>query len=160
DEKGDQGDGDLNADCILGGSNEMSDSKRLLDPAEEQFDLPALFVKVCDFFCPCVEIIGHDAQQLAGVDDHGDLPDRNLQRILAAVGESCRQMADAVAHNIAVPGRAVLLYHSYRSILLQPCHEAAAGLIKPPPPAIIVITEIIDVGCTRLDRHGFGGCDV
>ena len=86
DEKGDQGDGDLNADRILGDPDKVPDSKRLLDPAEEQLDLPALLVKVCDIFCLCVEIIGHDAQQLSGVDDYGDLPDRNLQWILAAVG--------------------------------------------------------------------------
>ena len=43
---------------------------------------------------------------------------------------------------------------------LQPRHEAAAGLVQPRPPAIIVVTEVVDVGCPRLDRHGFGGCDV
>ena len=57
-------------------------SKRLLDPAKEQFDLPALFVKLCDLFCRRVEIIGDDAQLPAALDDHADLPDRNLQRIL------------------------------------------------------------------------------
>src|SRR3989442_1799865 len=69
-------------------------------------------------------------------------------------------MTDAVAHNITVLGNAVLLYHAERSVLLQPRHEAAAGVIEPRPPAIIVITEVVDVGCSRLDRHGFGGRDV
>jgi len=50
DEKRDQGDGDLNADCILGDADEAPDPKRLLDPAEEQFDLPALLVEFCNLF--------------------------------------------------------------------------------------------------------------
>ncbi len=87
-------------------------SKRLLDPAEEQLDLPALLVEVCDLFGRCVEIIGDDAQHLAGVDDHANLPDRHLQRIVAAVGEPGRQMADAIAQNIAVLGDAVLMHHA------------------------------------------------
>lgn len=69
-------------------------------------------------------------------------------------------MTDVVAHNIAVLGDTVCLDHAERSVLLQPRHEATTGLIEPRPPAIIVITEIVNVGCTRLDRHGFGGCDV
>src|SRR5437879_5229451 len=87
DEKGDYGDGDLNADFILGDSDEVPDSKRLLDLTKEQLDLPALFVEVCDLFGRRIEVIGDNAQQLTGVDDHADLPDWNLQRILAAVGE-------------------------------------------------------------------------
>ena len=123
DEKSDQGDDDLNADSILGDPDEVLDSKRLLDPAKEQFDLPALFVKLCDLFCRRVEIIGDDAQLPAALDDHADLPDRNLQRILAAVGEPGRQMTDAVGHNVAVLGDAVLLHHTERSVLLQPRSE-------------------------------------
>lgn len=61
DEKGDHGNGDLNADGILGDADEVLDSKRLLDPAEEQLDLPALLLEACDLFCRCIEVIGHDA---------------------------------------------------------------------------------------------------
>jgi hypothetical protein len=60
DEKRDQGDGYLNTNCILGDANKALDSKRLLDPAEEQFDLPALFVELCDLVCRRVEVVGDD----------------------------------------------------------------------------------------------------
>ena len=46
--EGDEGDGDLNAHGVLGGSEEAADFEGVLDPAEEQFDLPAPFVEFGD----------------------------------------------------------------------------------------------------------------
>src|SRR5438045_892772 len=60
---------------------------------------------------------------------------------------------------LPLPGHGVLVDHAQRSVLLQPRHEAAAGGVKPRPPAIIVITEVEDIGRTRLDRHRFGRSD-
>ena len=45
----DQRDGDLNAHRVLGGADEALDLQTLLDPAEEQLDLPALLVDLGDF---------------------------------------------------------------------------------------------------------------
>ena len=105
DEEGDQGDSDLNAHCVFGNADEALDSQGLLDPAEDQFDLPALFVKVGNLLRRCVEVIGNDAQHLAGIDDRPDLADRHLHRVVAALREPSRQMTDAVAEHIAVWGR-------------------------------------------------------
>ena len=86
--KASESSGDLNAHCVFGNTDEALNSQSLLDPAEEQFDLPSLFVKVCDFFRRRVEVIGDDAQHLAGIDDHPDLTNRHLQRVFAAFGEA------------------------------------------------------------------------
>jgi hypothetical protein len=39
-QEGDQGDGDLDADGVVGGAEEAGDLQCLLDPAEEQLDIP------------------------------------------------------------------------------------------------------------------------
>jgi len=47
-----------------------------------------------------------------------------------------------------------------RRIGLEPRNNAAASLIEPRPPAIIVIAEVENVGRPPLDRHRLGGRDV
>ena len=91
DEEGDQGDGDLDAHCIFADADEALDPERLLDPAEKQFDLPTLLVEVCDLLCRSIQVIGDDAQHLAGIVDDPNLPDRHLHWVVAAVGEPGRQ---------------------------------------------------------------------
>ena len=49
----DQCDGHLNAHRVLGGADEALDLQALLDPAEEQFDLPALLVEIGDLVGRC-----------------------------------------------------------------------------------------------------------
>ena len=134
--------------------------QRLLDPAEEQFDLPTLFVKVRNLCRRSVEIIGDDAQHLAGIDNHPDLPNWYLQRVFAAVGKPLRQMTDTITENIAILGDAVLMHHCERGVFLQPRHEATASIIELRPPPIIVKPEVVDVGRARFDRHRFGRRDV
>ena len=62
DEEGDEGDGDLNAHGVLGGPEEVADFEGLLDPAEEQLDLPAALVDLGDLLGGGVEIVGEDAR--------------------------------------------------------------------------------------------------
>ena len=45
----------------------MADFQRLLDPAEEQLDLPAALVELGDLLGGGVEVVGEDAQRLAGL---------------------------------------------------------------------------------------------
>ena len=56
-QKDDQGDGDLDTDGILAGAEEALDLEVLLDPAEEQLDLPAGLVEGCDVGGGRVEIV-------------------------------------------------------------------------------------------------------
>src|SRR5437016_2540434 len=60
-QEGDQRDGDLDADGVLGGAEEARDLEGLLDPAEEQLDGPAALVEVSNLFCGRVEIVAQDA---------------------------------------------------------------------------------------------------
>src|ERR1022692_4202758 len=69
-------------------------------------------------------------------------------------------MANAIADNIAVLRHVVFLRHREWSVLLQPRHEAAAGIIELRPPAIVVITEVVHVGRAGFDRHDFGSGNV
>src|SRR5713226_3601020 len=96
DQEGDEGDGDLNTNGILGSSEEACDLEGLLDPAKEQLDCPALFVEVGDFLSGGGEIVGDDAQDLAGVDFDAQLADLLGERVLAVLGLPRREVADEV----------------------------------------------------------------
>src|SRR6266849_4903179 len=66
-QKSNQRDRNLNADGILGGSQEVIDFQDLFDPSKEQLDGPATLVQGGDFFCARGQIVGEDAQHLAGL---------------------------------------------------------------------------------------------
>src|SRR5438876_7121288 len=72
----DQRDCDLDAHGILGTPDEVADLQRLLHQAEEQLNLPAPFVQVGDLLSGGVEIVGENAQSLAGVGGYDDLAHR------------------------------------------------------------------------------------
>src|SRR5215469_15431063 len=72
-QESDQGDGDLDADGILGGAEEAGDAEHLLDPSEEKLDGPATLVESGDLRGGSVEIVAEDAQHLAGVGLDADL---------------------------------------------------------------------------------------
>ena len=56
--KGDQGDGDLDAQGVFRASDKFGDPERLLHHPEEQFDPPAAPVEVGDLVGGRVEIVG------------------------------------------------------------------------------------------------------
>jgi hypothetical protein len=60
------GDPDLGLDGVLGGSEEALDAQVLLDPFEEQLDLPAAFVEPCNGQCRQGEVVGQEDEDLAG----------------------------------------------------------------------------------------------
>ena len=97
--KGDQGDGDLNADSIFRAADEVGDLQGLFHQAEEQLDLPTQLVKIGDLSRRCVEIVAEDAQHHAGLGHHDNLSHRHLHRVLAAIGLAGRQKADPVAQD-------------------------------------------------------------
>lgn len=47
----------LNTNCILGFTPKSLDPKMLFDPLKEQFNLPSIFIKECNFTCFEVEIV-------------------------------------------------------------------------------------------------------
>ena len=90
----DQCDGDLDAHGVLGCAEEVPDFEGVLDPAEEQFDLPATFVKFGDLVGWSIEIVGDDAQDFTGLGRHAQFADRVGKRVLARTRLPRRQMAD------------------------------------------------------------------
>ena len=74
-QEGNECGGDLNPHGVFGGPDKVVDFQRLLDPSKEQFDGPSSLVQISDFLRACPEIIGQDAQHLAGLDDDPDLAD-------------------------------------------------------------------------------------
>ena len=65
--KGDQRDRDLDAHGVFRSSDEFRDPERLLHQPEEQLDLPAAPVEIGDLLRRRVEIVGQEAQGLAGL---------------------------------------------------------------------------------------------
>ena len=61
------GDPDLGLDRVLRGAEERLDPQMLLDPFEEQFDLPPLTVELGDRQCRQGEVVGEEDQLLAGL---------------------------------------------------------------------------------------------
>src|SRR5579863_8235352 len=72
-QKGDEGDRNLNANGVFGGSQEMADFQCLFDPSKEQLDSPSTLVQIGDFLRARGEIIGEYAQHLPGLDYDLDL---------------------------------------------------------------------------------------
>ena len=73
------GDPDLRLHRILAGAQKRLDTQVLLDPFEEQFDLPALPVQLCDQFGSQGKIVGQKRNALAVlVPDHNPTQRRRV----------------------------------------------------------------------------------
>ena len=98
-QKGDQRNRDLNANGVLGGSEEVADFQGLFDPSKEQLDGPSALVQIGDFLCARGQIIGEDAQHLAGLDHDLDFADQTRHRIVAGSGKPLRKVSDPIAQD-------------------------------------------------------------
>lgn len=92
-------DPDLRLDGILAGAQKRLDAQMLLDPLEEQLDLPALSVKVCNQRGFEHEVVGQKSDALAGVVLDYDATQRCG---IVFAGIKNRQHADLIAHDIGV----------------------------------------------------------
>ena len=104
-QKSDQRDGDLDADGVFAGAEEAADLEDLLDPAEEQLDRPAALVEISNLLRRGIQIVGQNAQQLAGLRAYPDLAHRVGHRVLPPVAQPNWQEADAVGQDGAVLGQ-------------------------------------------------------
>ncbi len=138
----------------------MGDLQGLFDPAKEQLDRPSPLVQVGDFLCACLQIIGEDAQHLAGFDDDPKLAAETRHRIVARRGEPLRKIADPIVQDCRSRRNGTILDDRKRRIGLQSRDDAAACFIEPRPPSVVVIAKIKHIGRFRLDRHLLGGRDV
>ena len=131
-QKGDEGNSDLDVHGILGGAEEAGDLEGLLDPAEEQLDGPAALVELGDLLGASVEIVGEDAQHLAGVAHDPHLAHRIGHRVAPAHGLATRQKADAIGQDVAARLYRAALRLTLRGVLalkrVTIRHWAAASL--------------------------------
>ena len=159
-QKGDEGYGNLNANRIFGGSQEVADFQSLFDPSKEQLDSPSTLVQIGDFLRARGQIIGQDAQHLAGVDYDLDLAHETRHRISAGRGEPFGKVSGPIAPDRRSRWDRSILDDLKGRIGLEARNDAAARPIKRRPPAIVVIAEVKNVGGTGLDGHLLGGGDV
>jgi hypothetical protein len=70
--KGDQRDIDLDAHSVFTASEKAADLEVLLEPLEQQLDLPSLFVELCDLEGRSLQVVGKQIEGLVviGADDH------------------------------------------------------------------------------------------
>ena len=159
--EGDQSDDDLDFHGILGGADEGLDAQILLHPFEEQLDLPAALIEIGDLAGGCLEVVGEDAQHLAGLDPHADFAHRFAERVFTAAGQADRQKSDAVGEDIGFATRnAARVFQSQRRVLFEPRDDATALGIEAGPPSIIVIAKVINVGGAGFYRHGLGNGNI
>src|SRR5215813_4396365 len=109
---GDHGCQDLQADGVLVVAEELADGEMLLDPAEQQLDLPARLVEGGDLDRRALEIVGDEGDDTALVAPDADAAQRDRQAGIAFAGEDdvgvvddAEAVADLLAHE-AAPARA------------------------------------------------------
>jgi hypothetical protein len=73
----DHGSEDLQADRVLGAAEELAKLQMLLDPAEQQFDLPAGFVKRGDLDRRAFQIVSDEGEFCAVIAPEADAAHRN-----------------------------------------------------------------------------------
>src|ERR1700690_1576854 len=64
---GNHGSQNLQSDRVVVGAEELANVEMLLDPAEQQFDLPAAFVEGCDLDGRAGKIVGEKCNHAAGL---------------------------------------------------------------------------------------------
>src|SRR5271154_7629196 len=97
----DQRDRNLNANRVFGSSEEVANLQGLFDPSKEQLDSPSPLVQVGDVLRAGVEIIGEDAQHLAGIVDHSDFADETRHWVATRCGEPLGKIPGPIAEHRA-----------------------------------------------------------
>src|SRR5512132_1018742 len=120
------GGGDLQPNGIGRASVETADFQVLLDPSEEQLDLPAGLVEIGDGLGRAVEVVGEQCELLAGFDGDDNHPAVLGEGIFSACGQALGQTNDLVADDVGTNGDRPLRDDRDRSVFLEAGHETAA----------------------------------
>ena len=156
---GDDGNMDLNTYRIVGLSPERLDLEVLLDPFEEQFDLPPVFIKEGDVLCSEIEvvrIVSECAMQVRSIVD--DAPD--LARILLFV-LLFRKDDGLVTQDIVLSVKNVFASNDFifRTLLLTDDKEGSghSNLVKP---GKVKVASVKDIARQRLVCEPVHGIDI
>src|SRR6267143_3625545 len=147
---GDHRGDDLQADSVAVVADELTKIEMLLDPAEQQFNLPAPLVEGRNLDCGAFEIVGDEGDGPALITFDLDASQRDRQLGIALAGEHDIIIGDdseAVAYDLAhVPG----LRLAQAGVHLDACDEESLGSVDLLPPAKMIVALVEDVG-----RAGF-----
>jgi diguanylate cyclase (GGDEF)-like protein len=142
----------LQTDRIVVGAEELLDVEVLLDPSEQQFNLPAALVEGGDLDGRSSQIVGQKRHYAAGVAPDLDASQRYRQSGIAlagefhlVIGDDFEAVADALA-NVAPPGFAKT--HGR----FRPGDEESLAIADLLPPVETAISLVEHVGRTGLDR--------
>src|SRR6187455_99476 len=159
-EVGDHRGEDLQTNRVVAVAEEPADSEMLLDPAEQQFDLPAALVERGDLDCGALEIIGQQRDPAAAVALDLDASQRDRQAGVAFADEpdlgiidDGEAVADAVAHRPEAAG-------AQAHVGLRTRDEETTGIIDLPPPVEAAIALVVDIGHAGFDLHLPANLDV
>ena len=139
-QKSDQRDIDLGAHGVVAAAEKAADLEVLLEPFEQQLDLPALLVELCDVGGGALEIVGDQKEWLVviGAGDD-DLAQFDLVKRVDGGAAARLAMADleaAVGHDPVACGGLLADLAALR-VLLAPGDKDGAGGDDLRPPAVI-----------------------
>src|SRR6266581_3870382 len=148
----------LRLDSILGGAEKRLDPQMLLDPFEEQLDLPAQTVELGDGKGGQREVVGEKDQSLAGL---GILePDTSQRRGEALVRVEAGERDGLVAAETGASVDRMRVSALGLEVSLSPDDEEAAGLMKATEPIEVDVSAIHDVDGTGLGHQLIEDIDV
>src|SRR6516162_7541248 len=155
--KSDQRDINLDAHGVLVAAEKAADLEVLLEPFEQQLDVPALFVELCDLDGGPLQVVGEQIEGLVviGAGDH-DLAQADIvERVerSAAARLTVTDLDQAVGQDI-VAGRRLLGDQTAMRIIFASGNEDGASGPDRGPPAVIGITLVKDIGGAGLDWYG------
>src|SRR5260370_33057817 len=136
----DHGSDDLQADRVRGAAEELAKLQMLLDPAEQQFDLPAGFVKRGDLDRRAFQIVSDEGEFCAVIAPEADAAHRNRKpRIARADEPHLGIVGDCEAIPVSFPEPPPARDPEARLSLLAP-HQASARALKAYPPSLTAIS--------------------
>src|ERR1700688_718802 len=142
---------DLQADGVVVFAHELAKIEMLLDPAEQEFDLPAALIESCNLDCRAFEIIGDESDHSAFVTPDLDASQWDRQTGIALAGERYIGIGDdseAVAFGLAqVAG----LRLAQARVHLDARNEESLGSIDLLPPAEVIITLVENIGSASFE---------
>src|SRR5262249_44796438 len=131
---------DLQADGVVVVAEELADLEVLLDPAEEQLNLPAALVQGSDLHRRAFEVIGQEINRAAAlVPFQANATQAHWQFGIALAGEAhlaVFQNGEAITFGLA---DRTLFDHLKAHIDLGPGDEERTGLVDGAPPAVVAI---------------------
>ncbi len=142
---------DLRLDGVLAVAQELLDSQVLLDPFEEQFDLPTVLVECCDGQRRQDKVVGQEDERLAAL----EIFESNAPQVLGVMLHSVKPVEQdrLIANNSGRPIDLCRINSAGIHIGFGARDEESARLMQGIKTCEIQVAAIHDIERTRFDRH-------